>query len=304
MMYTAKAIILCFLLLATLNSRAQSLISLGGEWTGRLKDASGEFDYTLKLKREDSGAYTGVSTSRNANFYSQTKVKAVDRDGRLIVSELEVLDTDYPYKQALCLLNLVLAVGGYSLSGHFSPSNSAKDCLSGIVSLSRVSTELGNRKVLGAQRAVKVFPQVDNAKSSSPGLSQATQVALANLDSAATRLPLSRVENRLRTIEIDDDEAELVILDNMAVDGDIITLINNDNVVFRRVTLTKKPISYKISNKKSSTHLLKFHAENLGDTPPNTGVLIVKTRKSVVRTDFTSDFSQTATIQINLRQAL
>ncbi|MES3016756.1 MAG: hypothetical protein V4721_03210 [Bacteroidota bacterium] len=279
---------------------------MAGEWKGRLKDSSGEFEYKLKLGDEKSGAYTGVSTSRSADFYCETKVKAVEKDGRLIVSEIEVLNTNFPNKQALCLLKLNLIIAGSKLSGDFVPLSNTADCLSGNISLSKVSSPRGSGQVLTSRQPVRGAPSSSLAlKNNTAGISPRTTATIFMRDSLTTqKTVVPRVESRLRLIELDEDEAELIILDNKAVDGDIITLIDNGRVIFRKVTLTKIPLSYKINNIGSSGHLIKLYAENLGSTPPNTGLLIVKTRKEVIKTDFVSDLTQTATIQINLKKAL
>jgi len=59
-------------------------------------DSSGEFEYKLKLDQEESGVYTGVSTSLNDSFYCESKVMAVKENGRIIVSEIEVLNSIIP----------------------------------------------------------------------------------------------------------------------------------------------------------------------------------------------------------------
>ena len=302
-MQAGKQILITFLLFFTLDCFGQTKSGLIGEWEGKLKDSSGEFDYSLKLEREDLGVYSGVSTSRSANFYCATKVKAFEKNGLLIVSEIEVLNTNFPDKQALCLLKLDLTIVNSRLSGDFAPLNNTANCLSGTVSLIKKSSVQAKAKVENSQQSVKITNSTPTKlKESTAGLNPPAALKIDTPGVQAGAVP--RVENKLRSIEVDEDEAELIILDNMAVDGDIITLIDNDNIIFRRVTLTKLPLSYKINNKTSSVHLIKFHAENLGDTPPNTGVLLVKTSKSVIKTDFTSDLSNTSTIQINLKKAL
>ncbi len=302
-MSSIKQILISFILFSALDCWGQRNSSVLGEWAGKLKDSSGEFDYSLKLEREDLGVYSGVSTSRSANFYCETKVKAFEKNGLLIVSEIEVLNTNFPDKQALCLLKLDLRIINSRISGDFAPLNNTANCLSGTVSLMKKSSVQAKAKVENSQQSIKRTNSTPiKLKESTAGLNPPAALKIDTSRVQAVAVP--RVENRLRSIEVDEEEAELIVLDNMAVDGDIITLIHNDNIIFRKVTLTKLPLSYKINNKISSVHLIKFHAENLGDTPPNTGVLLVKTTKSVIKTDFTSDLTNTSTIQINLKKAL
>lgn len=305
-MHPGKLILIFIILFSTVDCLGQINKSLMGEWAGKLKDSSGEFEYKLKLDQEESGVYTGVSTSVSANFYCESKVIAVKENGRLIVSEIEVLNSNYPNKQELCLLKLDLSIADSKLTGNFVPLSNISNCLSGTISLNKIVSPGDKSQVLYSQRSIKkAVPSTVKLKTLSNNKKSQTVASIPGKDSITTRIDaVARVENKVRVIEINEDEAELSILDNMAIDGDIITLIDNDNVIFRKVTLSKIPLNYKINNSRSSVHLIKFYAENLGATPPNTGVLIVKTRHSLIKTAFSSDLNQTATIQINLRTVL
>jgi len=72
-MSPGKLILIFIMLFSTVDCLSQTNTGLIGEWAGRLKDSSGEFEYKLKLEREESGVYTGVSTSLSANFYCESK---------------------------------------------------------------------------------------------------------------------------------------------------------------------------------------------------------------------------------------
>lgn len=305
-MYSIKQLLIAFIIFSTQDCLGQANLSVIGEWAGKLKDSSGEFDYRLKFVHAGPGVYTGVSISSSADFYSETKIKAVEKDGLLTVSEIEVVNTNFQDRPSLCLLKLALRIANSNMSGIFTPLNNTTNCLSGTVSLNKISSSKKIAKALSSERSAKISHSYQSKlKDSTNEVMAPTEAGILKIDSIANRpKAVSRVENKLRVIEINEDEAELIILDNMAVDGDMITLINNDKIIFKRVTLTKIPITYKINNKESSTHLIKFFAENLGSTPPNTGVLIVRAGKSVTKTDFASDFSYTSTVQINLKKAL
>ena len=304
-LYLGKLLLIVIILFSTVDCLGQTNKGLMGEWAGRLTDSSGEFEYKLKLDQGESGVYTGFSTSISSNFYCESKIKAVKQNDQLIVSEIEVLNSNYPNKQELCLLRLSLTIADSKLTGNFAPLSNISNCLSGTVSLDKVVSQRSKSQVSSFRKPIsKVIPSVLRLNST-PNKTPQAAVIISNKDSLRTRRDaVSRVENKVRVIEIDESEAELSILDNMAIDGDIVTLIDNDLVIFRKVTLAKIPLTYKINNTRSSAHLIKFYAENLGATPPNTGVLIVKTRNSVIKTAFSSDLNQTATIQINLKKVL
>ena len=105
----------------------------------------------------------------------------------------------------------------------------------------------------------------------------------------------------IKTVELFDDEAELFIYDNGAIDGDIITLIDNGTVLLKKALLSKNPIKLKINNLDDRVHNIHFFAENLGEIPPNTGLLVIKTKSTKIEMFFSSDLAQSSLIKILLK---
>jgi hypothetical protein len=102
----------------------------------------------------------------------------------------------------------------------------------------------------------------------------------------------------IKEILIDEEEAELSIYDYGTVDGDIVTLIDNEKILFEKLLLTQQPVKCKINNRVTNIHILEFYAENLGKIAPNTGSLIIKTRTKRIEINFSSDFANTSSIKL------
>jgi len=295
-----KQLLLIIVIFNSMNSFAQNDSDLIGEWNGKIKDSSGEFDYKLKIEKENSGVLSGRSVSKSADFYCETRVIVIKQGSRYIISELEIVNTNYLDRQALCLLKLDLTISDQKLTGSFSPLKNNSNCLSGTISLNKKSVPRKAPVYVTANKALKgkVPPSLQIVKDIDVSLSLQSSI-LSEKDSVKKVFDINeRVIKTLRVIELDENETELIIYDNMTVDGDMITLIDNDKVILRKITLSKIPIKYKIDNSISTVHVLKFHAENLGSTPPNTGILKVKIKNSEIIADFNSDFQQTSSIQI------
>lgn len=131
--HPAKLILIVIILFWTVDSLGQINKSLMAEWAGKLKDSSGEFEYKLKLDQEESGVYTGLLNSYSASFYCESNIRAVKENGRLIVSEIEVLNTNYPNKRELCLLKLDLSIADSKYTGNSAHLSNISNCLPAIL---------------------------------------------------------------------------------------------------------------------------------------------------------------------------
>lgn len=299
-MNTIKKVLFVCAYLISVNLFGQNKSDLIGQWNGKLKDSSGEFEYQLKIEKQNSGILTGVSISKTSNFYCETRVVVSQNGNSYIISETEIVETNYSNKQDLCLLKLILTISDNKIIGSYVPIKNSANCSSGTVSLNKLNL---SKKTENTVQAAKI---VTEKTSLTPQRSVETSLTLQTVgnpkkDSIAPDL-YQRPVSTLRVIELEDSEAELIVYDNMTIDGDIISLIDNDKIIYRKVTLTKSPISYKINNNKTNVHIIKFHAENLGSYPPNTGVLKVKSRSSETVTNFNSDLENTSSIKIILKK--
>jgi hypothetical protein len=97
------------------------------------------------------------------------------------------------------------------------------------------------------------------------------------------RVPVPKVlverENNLVKV-INTTESELVIslYDNGTIDNDTISLYHNNELVISNKKLTYSPLEIKIHcSKTDPRHELVVVAENLGDIPPNTALMVVTT---------------------------
>jgi len=94
------------------------------------------------------------------------------------------------------------------------------------------------------------------------------------------KITLSRVAEsdfeHIKEIKVDTGTIRLDFYDNAQVDGDIITVLLNNKPLASNQKLTSRPITLEIKvdldNKEQEVTMV---AENLGDIPPNTALLII-----------------------------
>ncbi len=105
----------------------------------------------------------------------------------------------------------------------------------------------------------------------------------------ATKAPIPRVllerENKLvKTLYCGDEEIRIDLYDNGTIDNDTISLYHNNKLVVSNGRLSYSPITYKAKcNATDNHHEFVIVAENLGDIPPNTALMVVTMGKSQKR---------------------
>jgi len=87
-----------------------------------------------------------------------------------------------------------------------------------------------------------------------------------------------RSNNLVRTIEIDEKQVQIDYYDNGEIDNDTITVYHNNELVINHGRLSYTPITLKIQlDEEHPIHEIITVADNLGDIPPNTALMVITT---------------------------
>jgi hypothetical protein len=87
---------------------------------------------------------------------------------------------------------------------------------------------------------------------------------------------LTRENELVKTITTDASEVVINIYDNGTVDNDTISVYLDKKLVLHKQRLTEKPLTLKFKLDESADyHELVMVAENLGEIPPNTSLMVV-----------------------------
>jgi hypothetical protein len=111
-----------------------------------------------------------------------------------------------------------------------------------------------------------------------------------------------RKKNVIRTLMVNTDSVILRVYDNGVVDGDIVSVIYNDQVVIDKLSLTTRALEVKIQVNKTGINNLVFHAHNLGEFPPNTAKLEILYGNKKEELTVASDLTVSSTIDIVHKQ--
>lgn len=119
------------------------------------------------------------------------------------------------------------------------------------------------------------------------------------------KAPIPRVlierENRLvRTISTSEENIQINIFDNGTIDNDTISLYHNNALVISNAKLDIRPLTLKIKcSKTDNRHELVMVAENLGEIPPNSAMMVITAGKERYEVFLASDEQRNAKVVIN-----
>lgn len=107
----------------------------------------------------------------------------------------------------------------------------------------------------------------------------------------------SRENELVRTITTSATEIEINIYDNGTVDNDTISVFVDKKLVLSKKRLTEKALTLKVNlDENANYHELVMVAENLGEIPPNTSLMVVKAGKQQYEVRITSTEQKNAVV--------
>ena len=105
----------------------------------------------------------------------------------------------------------------------------------------------------------------------------AFQISKSIADAPVPEVLKVRTNEILKTIVVNHSSVEIRIYDDGAIDNDTVSVYYDNKILISKARLSDQPITVKIPVEPSDRpHQLVMVAENLGDIPPNTSLLVVR----------------------------
>jgi len=109
-----------------------------------------------------------------------------------------------------------------------------------------------------------------------------------------------RVNSVIKTIPIKNETFTVDFYDNGEIDGDSISVFYNGKLVLSHKRLTNKPITLTLTaDPDKKVNELVMYAENLGEIPPNTALMVVRDGDNRYEARITSDTEKNGTIRFS-----
>ena len=305
-----KILIIVFLFL-TLTSHSQSVF---GYWYGNanVKTNNSANNYLVELILNPEKNYVkGIINYYFKNSYRSLQVQGnYSAANRLLnLYNIPVIYHGSPTGfEVDCIMNLVATLRvsqtGSDLVGSFNSLPEYKNICTPInLSLHQNTDASKTDSVLKALREFKENYQL--WQPSSDDTLVAVDITPRKVINYVTESEFIKREKVVTHIlEVESDTLNIEVYDNGEIDGDIISVFFNKQLILSNQKLTHKSIriTLPLDFTKPFNEVSMF-AENLGLIPPNTALMIIKDGKKKYEVKVTSNLEKTATIRINRKMA-
>ena len=110
---------------------------------------------------------------------------------------------------------------------------------------------------------------------------------------------VERENHLVRTIQTSEENIQIELFDNGTIDHDSISVFDNNKQVIKNGELSYTPIKLKIKfTPEENKHELIMVAENLGEIPPNTALMVITAGKQRYEVFLTSTEEKNAKVVI------
>jgi hypothetical protein len=144
---------------------------------------------------------------------------------------------------------------------------------------------------------VKMDPGKHNVENVKKDTNTVTRIERKNVLAPIPRVLTTRTNELVKTIVVNTPEVELNIYDDGTIDNDTVSVYFDNRAVVSNARLTDQPIVVKLHLDESvDTHEVVMVAENLGDIPPNTSLMVVKAGDKRFEVRIVSDEQKNAVV--------
>ncbi|MGB3007428.1 MAG: hypothetical protein WBC06_13010 [Chitinophagaceae bacterium] len=306
-----KKALLLFCLIITINVYSQSVF---GYWYGyaNVKTKSSANNYLVELVLQPEKNYVkGILNYYFKNTYRSLPVKG---NYNAATRQLSLYDIPVVYYASLstmevdCMMNmqatLLVAQASSSLTGNFTGLPDYRNTCPDIKFNLKLNADISKKdSVLKAISEFKEGFQVWKPEINDTLV--AATIIPRKVINYVTEKEFAERQNVVATVlEVDSDSLQVDIYDNGEIDGDIISLFYNKQLILNNQKLTHKSFKIKLQlDPASDQNEISMFAENLGLIPPNTALMIINDGKNKYEVKLSSSMEKNATIKLKRRVA-
>ena len=144
---------------------------------------------------------------------------------------------------------------------------------------------------------IRYKEQVEN-----PGKISASIVQEKTNDDKVVIAPYeNRVNKEIKVLQVKSNNIKVELYDDGEIDNDIVSLYFNKTLLADKRSLSAKPSTFNISLAEGKTNELILYADNLGDIPPNTALMIITDGTSRYEVRLSADLKNNAMVRFEVK---
>ncbi|HEY4064260.1 MAG TPA: hypothetical protein VGM30_20280 [Puia sp.] len=255
---------------------------LNGIWKGTLTQGPGGCYPQYFLELQINFAQDRI-TGKAYDYYDKAHFVKMSFTGRynaqthrLVIIENNVLQAEIPLDCQPCIKTYDL---NYSKNGN---QEELSGDWKGVFSEKRMICPPG--KILLKKALASDFP-VDIDQNDT----------LAELQKSLHLLP--REKDLLKTVTVNTSQIKIEFYDNAEIDHDTITVLINNKLLLYRQMLTDRPLTINFNAFPGVEYELVMYADNLGEIPPNTALMMVTAGSRKMEVFLSSSEQKSATVK-------
>jgi hypothetical protein len=101
----------------------------------------------------------------------------------------------------------------------------------------------------------------------------------------------------VRTVTVDDPQIKIELYDDAEIDHDTVTVLINNKLLLYRQMLTDRPLTLHFNAFPGVEYELVMYADNLGDIPPNTALMMVTAGGKKMEVYMSSSLEKSAAVR-------
>ena len=305
-----KRLLVLLTLLLSLHSHSQSVF---GYWYGyaNVKTKNSASNYLVEMVLQPEKGYVkGI-----LNYYFKNTYRSIQVKGNFNVAtrQLNLYNIPITYYGSIStfevdcnmnmLANLRVAKGGSFLTGSFIGLPEYRNTCADISFNLKMNADISKKdSVLKAISEYKEEVQV--WKPSYDDTLVTANITPRKVINYVTEKQYTERENLIvNEIEVESDSLQVSIYDNGEIDGDMISLFYNRQLILNNQKLTHKSIKINLTlDSLLASNEISMFAENLGLIAPNTALMIVDDGKNKFELRVSSNLQKNATIRIKRKK--
>ncbi|MDP1844394.1 MAG: hypothetical protein Q8K64_13330 [Sediminibacterium sp.] len=319
---------LLFILLIAITSRELNSQNITGIWRGKfnINDKKNNrkenmFNYELQILQTTDGNLKGVTyTYKTKEYYGKAAFegKVYKSNSIFIVNESKIIDVEKNEKTDVCLMSCKLKYikdksGNEYLIGNFtSKRTSSKDfCFEGLVELKRFKTttfpiepylKISVKKKSDSLIKSKPILRINDTiiqhrlRNDTIGINPKNkEIKIVNLDQILT----IRENKLIANVKVNSKEIKVLIFDNGIIDNDTISIYLDSSKIINKNRVSSIPISFDLKfTSEFQKHEIIATADNMGEIPPNTALIIIQSAKKRIEIPIMTNFKTNIKILI------